>query len=648
MKRTSAEKAAELTGQPLEIYLDDARAEERMAGVSEVPSIEYPVDANMVRDSMDSQGKEILVLTDGANTHLFRRTADGVTEISSARPNDRAGRDQLERILKVYRRNRREGARSTDILKGLLLFSKRLEPRNEEEAMEMLRRLGKESGVYMREFNDWESVAFALESLRNQHIESPPGDLAMAFLNTMTDSWDLIPGSERVGRIAASFVEDDTSASIFLNPFVAASLPYGSIKGASCTKDELTGLVAMLMGAEGILQSGNFPPIPKTVVCSMTGGNTNTEADVLDRALDALPEGGRLIAIEVTGILFSLRSEDFRRRVNKDFALTAVIRVVRGFMPASSCDASILVIDRREPVAPTEYAVVPEVANPVGNWRTWSGVTFTECLTDYGTDWIRGFDRQCSVEPRDGPKLRDVADIRKGSIIRSDDLFPSDSGTGIPFLKVRDVSAQGMDLESAKRASGKVTVVARPGDILVPCNGMTDRIYRLRSYDPVVAPSYSLAIVTADRSRMLPEFLELFFRTEDFREQADALMTGNMTRTLSKESLSRVIVPDMDIETQTDIVDRYRDMLDLEEHPDPDALIFGEEDDARGRIHRQDRGGSCGAAEDGAVPGGAGGREGRDQSRRDRGDLLVLGPFEGRVRSGRFGDVEDLRVPSVR
>ena len=649
MKRTSAEKAAELTGQPLEIYLDDERVNERIAAVREVQSIEYPIDLEEVRRTMEITRRDLYIITDGTNTHLFRRTAEGVAEISSVLPYDKSGRSQIDRVLRVYRRNRREDARDTDVLKGLLLFSKGLVPDSKEEAEDALDRLGSEAGVQISGFDDWPPVHFAIRTLQDRHAEATPGEMAMAFLNTRSRPIFEILGSERVGRIAASFVKDETSTFQFFNPYIAAELPYGSIEGATCPNGETFTLVALLMGVRKIWRETDLHDPSNTLVCSTAIGlNNNTSASILSDALDALPDGGRLIAVEVPAILYGMRTEAFRTKVRKSCTLSAVIRVIRGFTPASSCDALILVIDKLESASPTEYAVVPDSSDLSGDWRTWEGVTFTESLADYGTDWMMGFRDQCFTEMREGPKLRDVAEIRKGSIVRSEDLFPSDAGTGIPFLKVRDVSSHRLDLESAKRASGNVTVVAKPGDILLPCNGMIDRVYRLRTYDPVVAPSYSLAIITANKSKVLPEFLEIFFKTKDFAEQAEALMTGNMTRTLSKESLSRIIVPDIMLDEQIDIVDRYRDLLDIGEDPDPDEIIFGEEDDARGGIHRQDRGGPCGAAEDGAVPGGAGGREGRDQSSRDRGDLLVLGPFEGCVRSGRFGDVEGLRVPSLR
>ena len=642
MNRTSAQLAARLTGQPPELYLDDARADGREAEVHEVPAIEYPVDQAMVREAMEASGKGTLILTDGVNAHMFRRTADGVAEVSPSRPGGGSGRGHLERILKVYRRNRRSGARPTDMLKGLLLFSKGLDPRDAGEADRELERLAGESGVRLTGFDDWEPVAFALGSLRSLRVRPSPGETVLAFMDVLTRRNDTLAWNERVGRVAASFV-DGESTHFLLNPYVAACLPYGSIAVAACPGEEVTVLAAMIMGAKGIVENRGVPEVRGTLVCPLTSGEAGSRTDVLTRVLDALPEGGRLVMVEAPGVLSNIRSEGFRARVSMDLSLSAVVRVGRGLMPASTSDALVIVADGGDRTAPTEYAVVPEVADASGDWRTWEGVTFTERPADYGTDWAMGFEDERTGD-REGPRLRDVAEVRKGSMIRSDELFPADSGAGIPFLRVRDVSRDGLDLGSARRASSSVRVVARPGDILVACNGMTDRVYRLRSFDPVVAPSYSLAIVTADGTRMLPEFLEMFLRTEDFREQAKALMTGNMTRTLSRDSLSRIVVPDADLGRQREIADRYWGMVGDGEEPDPDAMMFGE-NNARGGFRSKDRGRPCGAAEDGRV---AGGRAGGAEPGRDRGDLLVLGPLEGRLLAGGIRHVEDLRVPPVR
>lgn len=101
----------------------------------------------------------------------------------------------------------------------------------------------------------------------------------------------------------------------------------------------------------------------------------------------------------------------------------------------------------------------------------------------------------------------------------------------------------------------------------------------MKRSDPVVAPSYSFAIIHPDTDQYIPEYLELFFRTEDFMDQIRSSVTGSMMRSLPTDSLMDIVVPIETLESQMGKVDEYRESLDSGAGLTPDEIIFGPTDD---------------------------------------------------------------------
>ncbi len=190
-----------------------------------------------------------------------------------------------------------------------------------------------------------------------------------------------------------------------------------------------------------------------------------------------------------------------------------------------------------------------------------------------------GFVMDCCISMRDGVKLGAIASVRKGTMIRSDRLFPPKAASGIPFLTPKNLIDGELDLSTAKRAPSSVNAVAKPGDILLTCSGSIGRVYRMKRSDPVVAPSYSFAIIRPDTDQYIPEYLELFFRTEDFMDQIRSSVTGSMMRSLPTDSLMDIVVPIETLESQMGKVDEYRESLDSGAGLTPDEIIFGPTDD---------------------------------------------------------------------
>lgn len=578
MKGATAEIAAELTGQPKEVYTDDSRSGERAADVLEVDRIRYPVDESEITRRMTESGRKMLILTDGEHTHLFKLVAGAAIEVTSVTPGESDVRSEVVRILMVYRQNCRfnDEWESLDILKGLILFAHGHVPDTREEAEEILGEIvgGGRPYVDIR-IRDWDPVKYALDSLNQCCPDVDAGTLGKAYLSVFERlTRDFFMGTEVVSVVVSSFVETPCTM-LPLVPFVAASLPSGSVLNATLPEDEAVGLFMHLMDVGGCFDERSSELSPTVIDTDIGVRDADADSRLID-LLNAMPDGGRLIMINMSGILYSMRSSRFRSKVQSDFSLNSVIRIKAGLGIYSRMDAVVLVIDKTGSVSPTEFVTIPDNVEGVGDWREWSGVKRSSFM-DYGDDWSEPFDACYNVKIPEGNPLGDVADIRKGSMINSASLFPSNAVTGIPFVTPRNLTRDGLSLVGAKKAPASVNVITDEGDILITCNSSATRIYRMRSTDPQVAPSYAFAIVRPNRDFYIPEFLELYFRTEDFLEQVKAGQSGRMMVSLSKTALSKIIVPDVDLDTQMDMVDCYREAAANNEDSDPDAIIFGKD-----------------------------------------------------------------------
>ena len=582
MRQTTAEMAARFTGQPPEIYLDDSRSDERKAEVVEVDEIDYPVDSDDILARMRDSDRRMLVLSDGVRVHFFKEIAGRATEVTVSDFKDRDAVEEFTRVLRVYRMNCRfdDDWERLDILKGLVLASKGLQPSNRFEAEKSLHELSLESGHQIDpKIRDWEPVGFALDTILQYCPDPDPGLLGRAYINLFnTADRNSILGTDATCSIMSSFVET-TSSMAFFNPYVACFLPYGSIKSASISDSELSRLFCILMGVEKTVCEPALPDPAETIIaCIPLQENRNRDDALMGSVLDIIPEGGRIVALCTTSIMFGIRAGAFRSRVASECHLTHVSKIEHGFGNAVSIPATVMVIDRNTGSEPTEFVSVPNDTAPDGDWRAWPGLKFNKTFVD-DDDWMGGFAFDCSIIMRDGVKLGTIASVRKGSMMRSDKLFPPRAASGIPFLTPKNLVDGELDISTARRAPSSVCAVARPGDILLTCNGPIGRVYRMKRSDPIVAPSNSFAIIHPDTDQYIPEFLELFFHTDDFRDQIESSVTGSMMRSLSNDSIRDIIVPIETLDSQMGKVDEYRASLDSGTPLTPDEIVFGPTDD---------------------------------------------------------------------
>lgn len=581
MREDSARMAAMATGQPTEIYLDDSRSGERVADVYEVESISYPIDEEEIVRRLGASGKRKLVYTDGQIVHFFKLVAGTATEIAITPSDTNDMSTEIKRILSVYRRNSRFNSESNhlDILKGLILFTHGANPSSREDAEETLSRIFAESSVDLDPgIEDWEPLDHALKSLVENCPDAEPGDLGSAYLDVFKREtyrdYDFI-GSDVFRKVFSSLVEIPCSM-YHLIPHMAVALPYGSIVHAYAEGGEAVKLICVLMGVQDMVDVPSDMALTGTVAAFDYSGKGDESESTLASLVDRVPENGKMVIVHTGGILFNMRAARFRDKISSECALRYVIRIKHGFGTHSPFYAVILVIEKTRDIAPTEFVTIPENVEGTGDWREWPGVQISS-TSDYGTDWYAPFETCYSVKSREGNVLGNVAEVRKGTMITSSELFPPNAISGIPYVTPKNLSKDGLDLSMAKKAPGFVRAIAKPGDILVTCNSSVTRIYRMKSGDPMVAPSYAFAIVRPNVDIYYPEFLELYFRTRDFQEQAEERQSGKMMVSLSATELAKIVIPAVDKDTQADMVDSYREAMLNSSESDPDFVIFGKE-----------------------------------------------------------------------
>ena len=248
-----------------------------------------------------------------------------------------------------------------DILKGLVLLSKGLHPGDRVEAERMLSEISSESGHRIdSRIRDWEPVGFALDTILQNCPDTTPGLLGLAYLKVFNASDKTgILGADPTCSIMASFVET-TSSMAFFNPYVACFLPYGSIKSASISDSELSRLFCILMGVEKTVCEPALPDPAETIIaCIPLQENRSRDDALMGSVLDIIPEGGRIVALCTTSIMFGIRAGAFRSRVASECHLTHVSKIEHGFGNAVSIPATVMVIDRNTGSEPTEFVSVP-------------------------------------------------------------------------------------------------------------------------------------------------------------------------------------------------------------------------------------------------------------------------------------------------
>jgi type I restriction enzyme S subunit len=124
---------------------------------------------------------------------------------------------------------------------------------------------------------------------------------------------------------------------------------------------------------------------------------------------------------------------------------------------------------------------------------------------------------------------------------------PPDTGAGIPFLTVKDVSERGLDFDGCARISAKEYEAAarqnsapRTGDILFSKDGTVGKVHLVTETQPFAVLS-SLAIIRPN-SRVDPRYLAWFLRSPLALNSALERKTGSAIRRIVLRDLGNLLV----------------------------------------------------------------------------------------------------------
>ena len=133
---------------------------------------------------------------------------------------------------------------------------------------------------------------------------------------------------------------------------------------------------------------------------------------------------------------------------------------------------------------------------------------------------------------------------------------PADVGIGVPFLTVKDVSPNGLDLKGCSKISYEDYLIAKKGksvpqigDILFSKDGTVGKVHLVREHEEFAVLS-SLAILRPKPDLLDGGFLSHFLRSPQTVEAAGRKKTGSAIRRVVLRDLGDLIVPTPPLDEQ--------------------------------------------------------------------------------------------------
>jgi len=148
-------------------------------------------------------------------------------------------------------------------------------------------------------------------------------------------------------------------------------------------------------------------------------------------------------------------------------------------------------------------------------------------------------------------------------------LSPITTDTGYPYITVRDLNAGVIDFANSKRISKEnYDALVRSGckpeknDILFSKDGTVGKTAFVRTEEDFVVLS-SLAILTPDTNKIIPEFLYHILSTDWFISKAIDNKTGVAIKRIVLKTLKTITIPLPDFDTQKKVVDTLNNEISL-------------------------------------------------------------------------------------
>lgn len=140
-------------------------------------------------------------------------------------------------------------------------------------------------------------------------------------------------------------------------------------------------------------------------------------------------------------------------------------------------------------------------------------------------------------------KLRDLVDIRSGYTFRSSIGSFAEGDTEV--IQAGDLE---FHFNFAKRTSitfpGEDKHLLRKGDILVSARGFAKAVL-IQDENLKAVASSALFVLTPKNSTVSPEFITMFFNSEQGMKAVFELGSGGSVRSITKESLGQINIPEI-------------------------------------------------------------------------------------------------------
>jgi len=157
-------------------------------------------------------------------------------------------------------------------------------------------------------------------------------------------------------------------------------------------------------------------------------------------------------------------------------------------------------------------------------------------------------------------KLDSIAEIRMGVTLRGRDATRAVESGSCCLVRISDVSQDGTwvnadfaRIEPAERIREELFL--RPGDVLFPNRGTRTTAIAYRLAEPRVIVGAQFFMLRPDSSRVLPEYLAWFLRTEESARHFEGLRKGTYVQIIQRSDLAELTMPLPSLEVQQKIVE---------------------------------------------------------------------------------------------
>jgi restriction endonuclease S subunit len=164
------------------------------------------------------------------------------------------------------------------------------------------------------------------------------------------------------------------------------------------------------------------------------------------------------------------------------------------------------------------------------------------------------------------PILSSISEIRMGATLRGRDATRPDPNGSYRFIRIGDVSQEGtfkttdfIRIEPNEKVNSELLL--RQGDVLFPNRGTrtTAVVYRVNEPQTIVGAQFF--IVRTDSTRLLPEYLAWFLRSEEAARYFETRRKGSYVQIIQRGDLAELEVPMPPLVTQRKIVEAANLMI---------------------------------------------------------------------------------------